>query len=155
MAAREKKIACVRMGVIDARFYICLCLEHLYQFSNFPQLRTAWELEKIKGLKLEQLWLEGNPLCSTFPDHSSYVRYIPANTSFPSWMPYPHSGLRDSLGGGSPGLLGGPQGLLSPPSLYSGLCSQASFATNLSAPPHPARVVFHVCEFSASSRRPS
>nr|XP_034341860.1 nuclear RNA export factor 2-like [Arvicanthis niloticus] len=35
-------------------------------------LRTAWELEKMKGLKLEQLWLEGNPLCSTFRDYSSY-----------------------------------------------------------------------------------
>lgn len=39
-------------------------------------LRTAWELEKIKGLKLEQLWLEENPLCSTFPDYSSYVSAI-------------------------------------------------------------------------------
>lgn len=55
--------------------------------SHFPQLRTAWELEKMKGLKLEQLWLEGNPLCSTFRDYSSYVRYTPANTSFPSWIP--------------------------------------------------------------------
>ncbi|XP_028632819.1 nuclear RNA export factor 5-like [Grammomys surdaster] len=39
-------------------------------------LRTAWELEKMKGLKLEQLWLEGNPLCSTFRDYSSYVSAI-------------------------------------------------------------------------------
>ncbi|EDM06992.1 rCG38056, isoform CRA_b [Rattus norvegicus] len=44
--------------------------------EDFPKLRTAWELEKIRGLKLEQLWLEGNPLCSTFPDHSSYVSAI-------------------------------------------------------------------------------
>ncbi|XP_029329340.1 nuclear RNA export factor 2-like isoform X2 [Mus caroli] len=39
-------------------------------------LRTVWELEKMKGLKLEQLWLEGNPLCSTFRDRSSYVRAV-------------------------------------------------------------------------------
>ncbi|XP_034341342.1 nuclear RNA export factor 2-like isoform X2 [Arvicanthis niloticus] len=39
-------------------------------------LRTAWELEKMKGLKLEQLWLEGNPLCSTFRDYSSYVSAV-------------------------------------------------------------------------------
>uniref|UniRef100_A0A8C8VUV3 Nuclear RNA export factor 7 n=1 Tax=Peromyscus maniculatus bairdii TaxID=230844 RepID=A0A8C8VUV3_PERMB len=40
------------------------------------ELRTVWELEKMKGLKLKELWLEGNPLCSTFPDHSAYVRYF-------------------------------------------------------------------------------
>uniref|UniRef100_A0A8C9Q8Q7 Nuclear RNA export factor 2 n=1 Tax=Spermophilus dauricus TaxID=99837 RepID=A0A8C9Q8Q7_SPEDA len=34
------------------------------------ELRTAKELEKLKGLKLEELWLEGNPLCRTFPDQS-------------------------------------------------------------------------------------
>ncbi|XP_060230625.1 nuclear RNA export factor 2-like [Meriones unguiculatus] len=33
-------------------------------------LKTEWELEKMKGLKLEELWLEDNPLCSTFPDHT-------------------------------------------------------------------------------------
>ncbi|MEJ1282187.1 hypothetical protein NN561_013140 [Cricetulus griseus] len=38
------------------------------------QLRTAWELEKMKGLKLKELWLEGNPMCSTFSDNSAYVR---------------------------------------------------------------------------------
>ncbi|XP_077890650.1 nuclear RNA export factor 2 isoform X11 [Ictidomys tridecemlineatus] len=39
------------------------------------ELRTTKELDKLKGLKLEELWLEGNPLCSTFPDQSAYVRY--------------------------------------------------------------------------------
>ncbi|CAO2622978.1 Nuclear RNA export factor 2 [Lemmus lemmus] len=42
--------------------------------SNARSLKTVWELEKVKGLKLEELWLEGNPLCSTFPDHSAYAR---------------------------------------------------------------------------------
>ncbi|EGW02726.1 Nuclear RNA export factor 1 [Cricetulus griseus] len=41
---------------------------------DFPELRTAWELEKMKGLKLKELWLEGNPMCSTFADNSAYVR---------------------------------------------------------------------------------
>uniref|UniRef100_A0A8C0WAE9 NTF2 domain-containing protein n=1 Tax=Castor canadensis TaxID=51338 RepID=A0A8C0WAE9_CASCN len=36
------------------------------------QLKSASELNKVKGLKLEELWLEGNPLCSTFSDHSAY-----------------------------------------------------------------------------------
>ncbi|KAL1767034.1 nuclear RNA export factor 2 [Sigmodon hispidus] len=40
------------------------------------ELKTAWELEKIKGLRLEELWLEGNPLCSTFPDRSAYVSLL-------------------------------------------------------------------------------
>ncbi|XP_077890647.1 nuclear RNA export factor 2 isoform X7 [Ictidomys tridecemlineatus] len=40
------------------------------------ELRTTKELDKLKGLKLEELWLEGNPLCSTFPDQSAYVSAI-------------------------------------------------------------------------------
>uniref|UniRef100_A0A8C8UMH0 NTF2 domain-containing protein n=1 Tax=Peromyscus maniculatus bairdii TaxID=230844 RepID=A0A8C8UMH0_PERMB len=61
-------------------------------------LKTAWELEKMKGLKLKELWLEGNPLCSTFPDHSAYVRYFtPADTSSLSRTPLPPGSLKDSL----------------------------------------------------------
>ncbi|XP_063559270.1 LOW QUALITY PROTEIN: nuclear RNA export factor 2-like [Gorilla gorilla gorilla] len=40
------------------------------------KLKSAWELGKVKGLKLEELWLEGNPLCSTFSDQSAYVSII-------------------------------------------------------------------------------
>ncbi|XP_008271313.1 nuclear RNA export factor 2 [Oryctolagus cuniculus] len=40
------------------------------------KLRTAWELEKVKELDLEELWLEGNPLCRTFPSHAAYVSAI-------------------------------------------------------------------------------
>ncbi|XP_049728084.1 nuclear RNA export factor 2-like [Elephas maximus indicus] len=40
------------------------------------ELKSAWELEKIKGLKLEELWLEGNPLCDNFSKQSTYVRSI-------------------------------------------------------------------------------
>ena len=48
------------------------------------QLKMAWELDKMKGLNLEELWLEGNPLCSIFSDHSVYIKYImPADTSSP------------------------------------------------------------------------
>uniref|UniRef100_A0A8C8UG87 Nuclear RNA export factor 7 n=1 Tax=Peromyscus maniculatus bairdii TaxID=230844 RepID=A0A8C8UG87_PERMB len=62
------------------------------------ELRTVWELEKMKGLKLKELWLEGNPLCSTFPDHSAYVRYFtPADTSSLSRTPLPPGSLKDSL----------------------------------------------------------
>ncbi|KAM5197120.1 nuclear RNA export factor 2-like [Hipposideros larvatus] len=38
------------------------------------QLASTQELVKMKGLKLQELWLEGNPLCGTFPDQSTYVR---------------------------------------------------------------------------------
>ncbi|XP_004685952.1 PREDICTED: nuclear RNA export factor 2-like [Condylura cristata] len=39
-------------------------------------LRLTWEVSKMKGLKLEELWLDGNPLCDTFPDQSTYVSAI-------------------------------------------------------------------------------
>ncbi|KAG8511204.1 Nuclear RNA export factor 2 [Galemys pyrenaicus] len=39
-------------------------------------LKSAWEVGKMKGLKLEELWLNGNPLCDTFPDKSSYVKSV-------------------------------------------------------------------------------
>uniref|UniRef100_A0A8C9C5V9 Nuclear RNA export factor Tap RNA-binding domain-containing protein n=1 Tax=Phocoena sinus TaxID=42100 RepID=A0A8C9C5V9_PHOSS len=38
------------------------------------ELTSVWELSKMQGLKLEELWLQGNPLCDTFPDQSTYVR---------------------------------------------------------------------------------
>ncbi|XP_057573582.1 nuclear RNA export factor 2-like [Hippopotamus amphibius kiboko] len=40
------------------------------------ELQSVWELRKMKGLKLEELWLEGNPLCGTFPDQATYVSAI-------------------------------------------------------------------------------
>uniref|UniRef100_A0A2K6SKR8 Uncharacterized protein n=1 Tax=Saimiri boliviensis boliviensis TaxID=39432 RepID=A0A2K6SKR8_SAIBB len=40
------------------------------------ELKSVWELGKVKGLKLEELWLEGNPLCSIFSDESAYVSTI-------------------------------------------------------------------------------
>ncbi|XP_023606215.1 nuclear RNA export factor 2-like [Myotis lucifugus] len=40
------------------------------------ELKSARELDKIKGLKLEELWLQGNPLCNTFPNQPTYVSAI-------------------------------------------------------------------------------
>ncbi|XP_077611982.1 nuclear RNA export factor 2-like [Crocuta crocuta] len=40
------------------------------------ELTLVWELNKMKGLNLEELWLEGNPLCDTFPDQSTYISAI-------------------------------------------------------------------------------
>lgn len=40
------------------------------------QLKSICEVNKMKGLKLEELWLEGNPLCNTFPDQSTYISAI-------------------------------------------------------------------------------
>lgn len=45
--------------------------------SPFPmQLKSERELDKIKGLKLEELWLDGNPLCDSFRDQSTYIRSV-------------------------------------------------------------------------------
>ena len=43
---------------------------------HISQLTSVWELSKMQGLKLEELWLQGNPLCGTFPDQSTYVRSV-------------------------------------------------------------------------------
>ncbi|KAM5186728.1 nuclear RNA export factor 1 [Callospermophilus lateralis] len=40
------------------------------------ELKSERELDKIKGLKLEELWLDGNPLCDTFQDQSTYISAI-------------------------------------------------------------------------------
>ncbi|XP_048193515.1 nuclear RNA export factor 2-like, partial [Perognathus longimembris pacificus] len=38
------------------------------------QLRSVLELNKVKGLKLDELWLDGNPLCRNFRDQAAYQR---------------------------------------------------------------------------------
>ncbi|XP_026544480.1 nuclear RNA export factor 1 [Notechis scutatus] len=40
------------------------------------QLKTEHELDKLKGLKLDELWLDNNPLCDGFRDRSSYISTI-------------------------------------------------------------------------------
>ncbi|XP_050572602.1 nuclear RNA export factor 1 isoform X2 [Cygnus atratus] len=40
------------------------------------ELKSERELDKVKGLKLEELWLDGNPLCDTFRDQSTYVSSV-------------------------------------------------------------------------------
>ncbi|XP_012884426.1 PREDICTED: nuclear RNA export factor 1 [Dipodomys ordii] len=40
------------------------------------ELKSERELDKIKGLKLEELWLDGNALCDTFRDQSTYISAI-------------------------------------------------------------------------------
>ncbi|XP_047571547.1 nuclear RNA export factor 2-like [Lutra lutra] len=40
------------------------------------ELNVVWEINKMKGLELEELWLEGNPLCDTFPDQPTYISAI-------------------------------------------------------------------------------
>ncbi|KAM5221472.1 nuclear RNA export factor 2-like [Ctenodactylus gundi] len=39
------------------------------------QLKSMHELKKVKDLKLEELWLQGNPLCENYLNQSAYVRY--------------------------------------------------------------------------------
>ncbi|XP_021044049.1 nuclear RNA export factor 1-like isoform X2 [Mus pahari] len=40
------------------------------------KLKSFMELEKVKELKLEELWLEGNPLYHRFSDHSEYISAV-------------------------------------------------------------------------------
>ncbi|XP_034281227.2 nuclear RNA export factor 1 isoform X2 [Pantherophis guttatus] len=40
------------------------------------QLKTEHELDKLKGLKLDELWLDSNPLCDGFRDRSLYISAI-------------------------------------------------------------------------------
>uniref|UniRef100_A0A671DT42 Nuclear RNA export factor 2 n=1 Tax=Rhinolophus ferrumequinum TaxID=59479 RepID=A0A671DT42_RHIFE len=40
------------------------------------QLQSICEVNKMKELKLEELWLEGNPLRNTFPDQSTYTSAV-------------------------------------------------------------------------------
>lgn len=70
-----------------------LCNNKLYQLDGLsdviekaPQvkilnlsknkLKSVWELEKVKELNLEELWVEGNPFCNHFMDQSDYVSAI-------------------------------------------------------------------------------
>ncbi|KAM4721089.1 nuclear RNA export factor 1 [Rhinophrynus dorsalis] len=39
-------------------------------------LKSDRELDRIKGLKLEELWLDGNPLCDSFRDQTSYISAV-------------------------------------------------------------------------------
>lgn len=55
--------------------------------SYLFQLKSVCELEKVKELNLEELWLEGNPLCSLFSDQSDYIRYIMPTKSFSPSLP--------------------------------------------------------------------
>ncbi|KAK2100296.1 Nuclear RNA export factor 1 [Saguinus oedipus] len=47
------------------------------------ELKSERELDKIKGLKLEELWLDGNSLCDTFRDQSTYIRSVVDSVSPP------------------------------------------------------------------------
>uniref|UniRef100_A0A8C7ZLB7 Nuclear RNA export factor 1a n=1 Tax=Oryzias sinensis TaxID=183150 RepID=A0A8C7ZLB7_9TELE len=38
------------------------------------ELKTDRELDKLKGLKLVELWLNRNPLCALFKDQAAYIR---------------------------------------------------------------------------------
>ncbi|XP_017263959.1 nuclear RNA export factor 1 isoform X2 [Kryptolebias marmoratus] len=40
------------------------------------ELKTDRELEKIKGLKLVELWLNRNPLCELFKDQAAYISAV-------------------------------------------------------------------------------
>uniref|UniRef100_A0A8C5B4T4 Nuclear RNA export factor 1a n=1 Tax=Gadus morhua TaxID=8049 RepID=A0A8C5B4T4_GADMO len=44
------------------------------------ELKSDRELDKIKGLKLGELWLEKNPLSNSFKDQASYIRSVTPQT---------------------------------------------------------------------------
>lgn len=49
---------------------------NLFCFCVVVQLKSDRELEKVKGLKLVELWLNRNPLCDLFKDQASYIRSV-------------------------------------------------------------------------------
>ncbi|XP_053325654.1 nuclear RNA export factor 1-like [Spea bombifrons] len=55
----------------------------ILRLSN-NMLKTERELDVIKGLKLEELWLDGNPLCGNFYDEAVYIRAV--RQRFPKLM---------------------------------------------------------------------
>ncbi|KAM9180311.1 nuclear RNA export factor 2-like [Dugong dugon] len=55
------------------------------------ELKSAWELNKIRELKLEELWLEGNPLCNNFSNQSTYVSLHSPVSPLPTCTPIPPS----------------------------------------------------------------
>lgn len=61
------------MGFRSLDVPLSFCLLQLQLHPYISQLNSTWELRKMKGLKLEELWLDGNPLCGTFPDQSTYI----------------------------------------------------------------------------------
>ncbi|XP_031232083.1 nuclear RNA export factor 5 [Mastomys coucha] len=44
---------------------------------SYNKLKSIMELQKLKELKLEELWLEGNPFCNCFSNRSAYIRPPP------------------------------------------------------------------------------
>ncbi|KAM4818666.1 nuclear RNA export factor 2-like [Thomomys bottae] len=71
-----------RLDALSDIIHYCPDIRFLDLSRN--QLRSVLELNKVKGLKLDELWLEGNPLCGTFPDQSSYQRAV--HTYFPQLL---------------------------------------------------------------------
>lgn len=64
-------------GAVGAGAWVSIGpLDYFSVFLHISQLKSTWELGKIKGLKLEELWLEDNPLCRTFSDQSMYFRSV-------------------------------------------------------------------------------
>ncbi|XP_078516628.1 nuclear RNA export factor 1 [Lissotriton helveticus] len=49
-------------------------LKHLNLSGN--KLKTERELDHLKGMKLQELWLDRNPLCDKFLDRSTYISAI-------------------------------------------------------------------------------
>lgn len=44
------------------------------------QIKSERELDKLKGLRLAELWLDGNPLCQHYKDQTVYIRLVPPSS---------------------------------------------------------------------------
>ena len=78
MTGGKRRYLCGKVRAKGAGAPVCLSFSGTpFQFPpHISQLNLVWELSKMKGLKLEELWLEGNPLCDTFPDQPTYIRSV-------------------------------------------------------------------------------
>ncbi|XP_006876603.1 PREDICTED: nuclear RNA export factor 2-like [Chrysochloris asiatica] len=105
MILNRKNCMAATLKIIEENFpellSLNLCNNKLYQLDGLSdiiqkapklkilnlsnnELKSASELEKMKGLKLEELWLEGNPMCDTFSDQATYISAI--RDSFPKLL---------------------------------------------------------------------
>lgn len=69
------------------------------------KLKSDRELDKLKGLKLVELWLNRNPLCDLFKDQASYIRSVKDSEGWEEEVLRAHNGVTVGVEMGVSGIL--------------------------------------------------
>lgn len=69
------------------------------------KLKSDRELDKVKGLKLVELWLNRNPLCDLFKDQASYIRSVKDSEGWEEEVLRAHNGVTVGVEMGVSGIL--------------------------------------------------